>query len=234
VHIAAGLVRNMLKTTSLAFVLLAATPVLAQKAPAPSSTHQASTQQTSSDTRPTAPFRAEHAEVQEHLRHVHEWAGQLAKQKPAEQKKTAQQIVSFFEGHIIPHAQWEEQNLYPIVDKLAGGGPNRFTSTMRHEHEIVGRWTAELRAEAAKPKLDTAKFSRRTDNLLGLLWAHFEEEEQVLLPFIDKGMTPEQFKRELDKTSGKASTKTETKAGTKPAIKTDAKPAPGGGHDHAH
>jgi hypothetical protein len=73
---------------------------------------------------------------------------------------------------------------------------------MRYEHRVVGRWINELRAEADKPKIDAAKFARRSDNLLGLLWAHFEEEEGVLLPFIDKGMSKEQFERELGPGAG--------------------------------
>ncbi len=159
-------------------------------------------QRATGDDRPTATFRAEHREVQEHLRHVHDWVGALPAQGPAEQRKTAQKVVSFFEKHIKPHAEWEERFLYPVVDKLAGGGANPFTSTMRFEHRVIDRWIAELRAESTKTKIDVAKFARRTDNLLGLLWAHFEEEEQVLLPFIDKGMSKEQFERELGKGAG--------------------------------
>jgi hemerythrin-like domain-containing protein len=166
-------------------VLLATSPARGQKA--------------MNDKRPTAAFRAEHREVQEHLRHVHDWVGALPTQKPAEQKKTAQKVATFFEDHIKAHAEWEERFLYPVVDKLAGGGANRFTSTMRYEHRVVGRWIAELRAESAKSRIDAAKFARRADNLLGLLWAHFEEEEEVLLPFIDKGLSKEQFERELGK-----------------------------------
>ena len=154
-------------------------------------------QGSTTDQRPTASFRAEHQEVKEHLRHVQEWVGALPKQPPAEQRKTAQKVVAFFEQHIRPHAEWEEQHLYPLVDRLAGGGPNEFTSTMRYEHRVVGRWIGELRAEADKKTVDAVKFARRADNLLGLLSAHFEEEEEVLLPFIDKGMSKEQAEHEL-------------------------------------
>jgi hemerythrin-like domain-containing protein len=159
-------------------------------------------QKAMTDQRPTAAFRAEHREVQEHLRHVHQWVGALSTQQAAEQRKTAQKVVVFFEKHIKPHAEWEERFLYLVVDKLAGGGPNAFTSTMRYEHRVVGRWIGELRAEADKERIDTARFSRRADNLLGLLWAHFEEEEEVLLPFIDNGMSKEQFERELGPGAG--------------------------------
>lgn len=149
------------------------------------------------DERPTAAFRSEHAQVQEHLRHVHDWVGALSAQAAGARKQTAQKVVAFFESHIKPHAEWEERFLYPIVDELAGAGANRFTSTMRHEHRIVGRWIGELRAESEKPSLDAARFARRTDNLLGLIWAHFEEEEEVLLPFIDRGMSKAQFEERL-------------------------------------
>jgi hemerythrin-like domain-containing protein len=154
------------------------------------------------DERPTAAFRAEHKEVQAHLHHVHEWVGSLPAQPPAAQKLTARKVVAFFDKHIRPHAEWEERFLYPVVDRLAGGGSNAFTSTMRYEHRIVGRWIAELRAESDKARIDAAKFARRTDNLLGLLWAHFEEEEEVLLPFIDKGMSKAQFERALGEPGG--------------------------------
>lgn len=132
---------------------------------------------------------------------MHEWAGALSTQSAAEKRKTAQKVASFFEKHIKPYAEWEERFLYPVVDKLAGGGKHPFTSTMRYEHQVVGRWIGELRAEVDSPKLDAARFARRRDNLLGLLWAHFEEED-VLLPFIDKGMSKEQFERELGPGAG--------------------------------
>lgn len=149
------------------------------------------------DQRPTESFRKEHVEVRAHLEHVREWAGALPRRKPDEQRATAKKIVAFFEEHIRPHAEWEEKALYPLVDRLAGGGEHRFTATMRHEHRVVGRWIDELKKEAAKPKPDFQAFTRRTDNLLGLIDAHFEEEEEVLLPLIDKAMTAEQFEKEV-------------------------------------
>ena len=35
------------------------------------------------------------------------------------------------------------------------------------------------------------------NNLLGLIWAHFEEEEEVLLPILDRTMSAEEFQREI-------------------------------------
>lgn len=147
--------------------------------------------------RPTEPFRAEHVEVKEHLGHIHSMVGSMLSAPPEEQVKTMNFVVKFLNTHIKSHAEWEEKVLYPVVDKYAGGGPHAFTASMRYEHGIVGRWIGELQSEAAKPSPDAKVFARRTDNLLGLLWAHFEEEEEVLLPLLDKSMTPEQFEREM-------------------------------------
>lgn len=180
--------KTQLRASAIALIALSASPAQAEKS--------------AQDERPTAAFRGEHKEVLEHLGHVQEWTGKLSAQDPTGRKRTASKVVSFFEQHIKPHAEWEERALYPVVDRLAGGGRNAFTATMRYEHRVVGRWIAELRAESDKPAVDAAKFTRRTDNLLGLLWAHFEEEEEVLLPLIDKGMTKGQFEREVGGTGG--------------------------------
>jgi hemerythrin-like domain-containing protein len=146
--------------------------------------------------RPTESFRQEHVEIRAHLDHVRDWTGKLSQQAPDEQRTTARRIVAFFQEHIQPHAGWEEKALYPLVDRLAGGGEYPFTATMRHEHRIVERWIGELAKEAAKPRPDYRAFARRADNLLGLIAAHFEEEEEVLLPLIDRSLTPEQFEKE--------------------------------------
>ena len=68
-------------------------------------------------------------------------------QQTAEQKKTMLKIVTFFKEHIKPHAEWEEKRLYPAVDTRASKGPEPFTSTMRYEHKIVGRWIEGLEKE---------------------------------------------------------------------------------------
>ncbi len=154
------------------------------------------------DERSTAAFRAHHLEIKQHLEHVHDWIGALPSKDPAEQRATVRKVVTFFEQHIGPHAQWDEQFLYPLVDRLAGSGANAFTSTMRYEHRIVGRWIAELRAESGRANPDPASFARRTDNLLGLLWAHFEEEEEVLLPFLDRAMSRAEVEQELGGSAG--------------------------------
>lgn len=144
---------------------------------------------------PTQAFRDEHKEVKVHLGHVAKWVGELQGAKPDQKKQLATKVVAFFAEHIRPHAEWEEKHLYPVIDKLAGAEKNRFTSTMRYEHTIVARWIDELAAEAKKASPDYVAFARRADNLLGLLGAHFEEEEEVLLPYADKKLTRAEFEK---------------------------------------
>lgn len=147
--------------------------------------------------RPTQPFLDEHAELHEHLRHVSDMVGRLRLEEERDRKETMAHVVRFFRTHLVPHAEWEERVLYPLVDEKAGGGPNRFTASMRHEHRIVGRWIGELEQQAEAPSPDSIAFARRADQLLGLVQAHFEAEEQVLLPILDATMTREEFEQRV-------------------------------------
>lgn len=152
--------------------------------------------------RPTDPFRREHAEIKEHLDHLKVEVGKIGSAVPEEQQTSMAHVVRFLREHIKPHADWEERVLYPAVDRRAASGPNPFTASMRYEHRIVGRWTDELARMASASPPDTTGFARRADNLLGLIWAHFEEEEEVLLPILDRAMSKEEFDREIGSHGG--------------------------------
>jgi hemerythrin-like domain-containing protein len=111
-------------------------------------------------------------------------------------------VVGFLREHLIGHADWEERVLYPLVDRHAGGGPEAFTASMRLEHRIIARWTDELAREASHREPDIGVFCARAHNLLGLVMAHLEEEEDVLLPVLDRTMTAAEFEREVMNQSG--------------------------------
>lgn len=146
--------------------------------------------------RPTKEFRSHHAEILVHLGHVDAMAARLGQETREQQVRTMQSVVGFFKEHIGPHAMDEERVLYPAVRRRAGEG-NRLTEVPIYEHRIVERWIAGLEAEAAKPSPDAAAFAQKAVHLVGLLRAHFEVEEQVLLPVLDATMTPAEFKREV-------------------------------------
>ncbi len=123
-------------------------------------------------------------------------SGSISTLGPEDQRRRMTEIVQFFREEIEPHAQWEERVLYPAVDRRMKS-VRPFTSTMRGDHRVVERWVQELDRMARSEKVDPVRFGRAVDRLLGLLAAHFENEEQVLLPVLDEGMSPEEFDREI-------------------------------------
>jgi hemerythrin-like domain-containing protein len=69
--------------------------------------------------------------------------------------------------------------------------------TMIYEHRIIERLIGELAKEIAGEQFRIELFARKTDRLLGLVDAHFEEEEEVLLPVLDEKMNEEEFRRDV-------------------------------------
>lgn len=147
--------------------------------------------------RPTDPFRLEHRDIEDRLAEMDRQVGMLSSATRAGQRDAMARFIAFLREHVLTHAEWEEKILYPVVDRRAGSGENRFTASMRHEHTIVARRTDELAAEAEKAEPNAVWFARRADQLLGLLLAHLENEEEILLPVLDWTMTPEDFEREI-------------------------------------
>lgn len=99
---------------------------------------------------------------------------------------TVARIVSVLEDEIRPYLEWEGRILHPIIDKFACEGPAAFSASMQHEHVVVGRWIDELSTSAREARADARAFVRRTDRLLGLLAAHFEVEDEIFLPVLDR------------------------------------------------
>jgi hemerythrin-like domain-containing protein len=153
--------------------------------------------ETTSRRRTTEPFREEHAAIQEHLRHMSQMIEAIPGDPIDLKKQKMTKLVEALKSHILVHAAWEEKVLYPVIDRKAGGGRHAFTAAMRHEHRIVERWIGELGSESEKETPDATLFVRRADQLLGLILAHFDNEEEVLLPILDETMTPEEFEREI-------------------------------------
>lgn len=108
---------------------------------------------------------------------------------------TMDRAVLFLDEEIRPHATWEELKLYPLLDAMVGGR-EPFTASMRREHAIIDRWIEDLAVNAASAAPDVVSFARSADRLLGLIEAHFEEEEAVLLPILERRYeTAEDFER---------------------------------------
>jgi hemerythrin-like domain-containing protein len=149
----------------------------------------------------TQSFRDEHRHVREEIEAVRGMLDGILEADPVAQRTRMAAILEFLERRILPHEKHEEQRLYPIVDDLACG-MTQFTSHLRYEHCIVSRWTGELARELASN--DVGRFARRAENLLGLLEAHCEIEEEVLLPLVDARMSAREFENALGRREKRA------------------------------
>lgn len=147
--------------------------------------------------RPTHRIRAKLAEFKSFLLRIEELTHGLPGTRPEDQRKIMQQIATIYRTEIHCHSDWEERRLYPAVDKRASKGSEPFTSLIRYEHRIISRWLADLEIETRLRYPDERRFTQLNYQLLGLLKAHFEKEELVLLPILDKTMSTEQFDEEV-------------------------------------
>lgn len=148
--------------------------------------------------RPSQQFRTELERLQQRLNAVELQLQGLALISRAEnQRKVMLQILAFFKTEIAPRTDWEEQHLFPAVDKRAAKNGEAFTSSLRYGHRIMARWIHALENETSLRYPDEIRFTQMTAQLLGLLKAHLEEEEEVLLPILDRTMTPQQFRDEI-------------------------------------
>ena len=154
------------------------------------------------DSRPSAGFRAQHAEIQIHLGHLDGMLSSLEGAAVDEQRKTMAFVARFLDEHIRSHAAWEEAKLYPLVDSRASQGGEPFSASMRYEHGIVGRGIDELAALAGAATPDAKAFARAGQRLLGVISAHFEKEEEVFLPILDRTMTREELEKALGEPAG--------------------------------
>lgn len=131
----------------------------------------------------TAPVLAVRARILARLGAIAERVGAVEEQPLPERRDAMRRIVADLSACLDPHLRWEERTIHPLVDKFACEGPAAFSASMRYEHEIIDRWLADL---ATLAEGDAVRFTRRADNLLGIVAAHFELEEHVLFPILDR------------------------------------------------
>ena len=129
--------------------------------------------------RPTEPFRKEHEQLLEHIEHLAAAARELPRLSDEERDTLRERIVGFLRGTLVPHAQAEEEVLYPEWSRLLGFDA---AAPMIHDHEaIVARIEQLERADIH----DVDALQELLYGLYALISVHFRKEEDLQLPAFD-------------------------------------------------
>ncbi len=144
----------------------------------------------------TQPLRDEHRELLPHIEQLRTVADSIGEVPAASLRAGLGDACEFLTRHLLPHAQAEEQALYPTVARVMGA-PGA-TATMSRDHVEIGRLTEELGTlSAAWPDpAGSAPQSRSLRRVLYGLYAlvklHFAKEEEVYLPLLDARLSADE------------------------------------------
>jgi len=141
----------------------------------------------------TQPLREEHDHLLpkiEKLRVVGDCVGEFSRDHL---QRSIDEVYDFLAHVLIPHAEAEEEVLYPAVGKALG--TPQATTTMSRDHVEISRLTEQLRVLRSRifqPDFDmvTAKELRRVlYGLYSVVKLHFAKEEEVYLPILDSHLS---------------------------------------------
>lgn len=142
----------------------------------------------------TRPLREEHKELLPHVEELRATADMVGEAPPGELLKAIDACLGFLEEHLLPHAEAEENGLYPAVQRVLGAPET--TATMSLDHAEIRRLAGELaslRGEVGVGALTTGRarnLRRVLYGLYALVALHFLKEEEVYLPLLDARLTP--------------------------------------------
>jgi iron-sulfur cluster repair protein YtfE (RIC family) len=131
----------------------------------------------------------EHKELLPHIEELRIVADSVGDFPPRLLLRGIDKLYDFLINQLIPHAQAEEETLYPAVAKILG--TPQATATMSRDHAEVSRLTGQLRVLwsqicASGFDADKVKELRRLlYGLYALLKIHFAKEEELYLPMLD-------------------------------------------------
>jgi hypothetical protein len=128
----------------------------------------------------TEPFRQEHQQLLEHIEHIAAAAREMPRLSDEERDALRVRILGFLRGTLIPHAQAEEEVLYPEWAKLLGF-PDA-AAPMVHDHEAI---VARIDQLARVDVHDVDALQELLYGLYALISVHFRKEEDLQLPAFD-------------------------------------------------
>jgi iron-sulfur cluster repair protein YtfE (RIC family) len=143
----------------------------------------------------TQPLHDEHQELFPHVDRILQIAEIVGDTTVNEIRNGVEEIYDFLAYHLIPHAQAEDEALYPIVQKVLGS-PDA-TKTMSRDHVEIGRYIDELAilksglTSEFLTVAQTRSLRRVLYGVYALVKVHFAKEEEVYLPILDQRLSPE-------------------------------------------
>jgi hemerythrin-like domain-containing protein len=145
--------------------------------------------------RPTDALRADHAKILAALHALGQRIETLHETATLEQLALAREVIDFVNRQVAPHARAEEYTLYPAADWAAGEG-SRMTEVARFEHQIFTRRCQALE-KAISAGAPSGKLMHLCYGILGLIAAHFQVTEELILPYLDKAFDAVRFEKEV-------------------------------------
>jgi iron-sulfur cluster repair protein YtfE (RIC family) len=130
--------------------------------------------------RPTEPFRQEHAELLSHLEQLARTARWLPLMEPADRKAEIAHVLRFLREALLPHAEAEEEVLYPEWAKLVGF--DGAAVPMVHDHDAI---VARIELLGHTDVEDVDRLQELLYGLYALIGVHFRKEEDLQLPAFD-------------------------------------------------
>jgi iron-sulfur cluster repair protein YtfE (RIC family) len=134
----------------------------------------------------TDPIREDHVHLLERVERLRATARQLPALTEEQRRALLEDLLSFLEGTLVPHARSEENVLYPEVARLLGDP--QATAPMTYDHVAIRDRIGEIAAADAS---DVPRLQELLYGLHALITTHFWKEEELYLPLLDAGARPE-------------------------------------------
>lgn len=145
--------------------------------------------------RSTDSLRAEHSRILSTLHALGERIEKLHESGTLGQLSLAREVIDFVNRQVAPHARAEEYTLYPAADWAAGEG-SRMTEIARFEHGLIARRCQALE-KAVSAGAPAGKLMHLCYGILGLVAAHFQATEEIVLPYLDRAFDAARFEKEV-------------------------------------
>jgi iron-sulfur cluster repair protein YtfE (RIC family) len=140
----------------------------------------------------TKPLRDEHRELLPHIERLRATADDVGRVPGDVLRAKVDDAYDFLAHQLLPHAEAEDEVLYPEVARLMGAA--KATATMSRDHVAVSQLISELGslrlARGDEPDgRRHGELRRVLYGLYALVKTHFAKEEEIYLPILDERLT---------------------------------------------